>query len=309
MAGITDSVFRTICKMHGADIVVSEMISAEGIVHNSKNTNSLLFFTREEQPIGIQLFGSNVKSMVYAAQYIEETKRPDFIDINCGCPAPKVVKKNGGSALLKNPRLFTDILSNMVRAVSLPVTVKIRSGWLKYEWIDTEYAKIAQDCGASAITLHPRSKSMGFSGHSFWERITLIKKIVKIPVIGNGDIATPENGCEMIRQTGCDSIMIGRGALGFPWIFNQIKMKQKGQDIPPLSLKTKINTALLHLKEYFKKNGERRAKNDMKRHIVWYLRGIPNASLIRNKIFRSNSIDDMENLLLQLINNISARNI
>ena len=192
----------------------------------------------------------------------------------------------------------------MVKAVSLPITVKLRSGWLKNEWVDTEYAKIAEDCGASAITLHPRSKSMGFSGHSFWERITLIKETVRIPVIGNGDIITPENGCDMIELTGCDSIMIGRGALGFPWIFNQIKMKQKYQDIPPLSMKTKIEAALFHLKKFIQKNGRRRAEKEMKKHIAWYLRGIPNASQIRNRIFRSTSIDDMEYLLNQMINNL-----
>lgn len=301
MAGITDSVFRTLCKIHGADVVVSEMVSAEGIIHNSKNTNKLLFFRQEERPIGIQLFGSDVKSMVYAAQFIEETRKPDFIDINCGCPVRKVVRKNGGSALLKNPKLFSELISNMVKATSLPITVKIRSGWVKYEWVDTEFAKIAEDCGASAITLHPRSQSMGFSGHSFWERIALVKEHVKIPVIGNGDIITPKNGCDMIALTGCDSIMIGRGALGFPWIFNQIKMRLKCQDNTALPLKKKVETALYHLEEFIQVNGAERAVKEMKKHIVWYLRGSPNASQLRNNIFRSDSIDDIVCLLQSVL--------
>jgi len=211
IAGITETVFRTLCRKHGADIVLSEMVSAEGIRHNAKNTTALIRYNKEERPIGIQLFGADPEHLAYAAQYVEEHALPDFIDLNSGCPVPKVVKKNGGAALMKDPKLFKNILHHMVKAVQTPVTVKIRSGWYKHDWIDIELAKIAEGCGVAALTLHPRSKTMGFSGHSFWERIALVKQAVNIPVIGNGDITEPHHALEMLTQTGCDSVMIGRG--------------------------------------------------------------------------------------------------
>lgn len=302
LSGISETVFRTLCKNNGADIVFSEMISADGIYFNGQKNVSLLAFNKQERPIGIQLFGSNVKHITYAARYIEENYQPDFIDLNCGCSILKVVKKNGGATLLKDPKLFRDILTNLTRSVSLPVTVKLRSGWRKNEWVDTDYAKIAEECGVAAVTLHPRSKTMAFTGHALWDRITLLKTTVTIPVIGNGDITTPKDGLDMFSQTGCDSIMIGRGAYGNPWIFQQIKQLLTGKKIVPVSLEDKLQTALVHLKEYKCVYGEKRAAKEMKKHLAEYTRGMANGSTVRNTLFRAKSTGEMKDVLNRALN-------
>lgn len=300
MAGITEKVFRTICRSFGADIVVSEMVSAEGIFHNAKNTKELISFKKHERPFGVQLFGAHAGHLAYAAQYVEEHAQPDFIDLNSGCPVSKVVKRNGGSALLKDQHLFADILTQMVKAIKTPVTVKIRSGWMKGDWVDVEFAKIAEASGVSAITLHPRSKTMGFSGHSFWDRITAVKQIVNIPVIGNGDITEPHHATEMYNQTGCDSIMVGRGVYGNPWLLKQIKDVLSG-DVPSIvTLKEKFEIAMHHLDEYIKAYSNTVSAKEMKKHIAWYTRGIPGASILRNEVFRTNSTEDLKRLLREV---------
>ena len=215
---------------------------------------------------------------------------------------PKVVKKNGGAALLKDPKLFKDILTKLTKAVSLPVTVKLRSGWRKNEWVDTDYAKIAEECGVTAITLHPRSKTMAFTGHALWERIALLKKTVSIPVIGNGDIIMPQDGLNMFSQTGCDSIMIGRGAYGNPWIFQQIKQLLAGKEINLVSSEDKLQTALIHLKGYKRVYGEKRAAREMKKHLAQYTRGMENGAIVRDTIFRAKSTDEMKGALNRAFN-------
>lgn len=302
MAGITESVFRNLCKKNGADIVFSEMVSAEGIYYSGQRTLSLVTFKKQERPIGIQLFGSNAKHIAYAAQYVEEHAEPDFIDLNSGCPVPKVVKKNGGAALLKDKILFKNIITHLTKTVSLPVTVKLRSGWEKHKWVDTDYAKIAEECGVAAITLHPRSKTMAYSDHSFWERIALLKNSVNIPIIGNGDIVTPKDGIDMSSQTGCDSIMIGRGAYGNPWIFQQIKLLLAGKEISPVSSEERLQTVVLYLKEYRRVYGEERAAKEMKKHLAPYTRGMVHGAVIRNSIFRAKSTAEMEDILRQVFN-------
>ncbi len=294
MAGITDQVFRSICKEMGADVVVSEMVSAESVKYNKQGVATLAAFNESERPIGIQLFGSHPGRLAEAAQYIEQTFQPDFIDLNSGCPVPKVVKKNGGSALLKDPQLFSQILTAMVKAISIPVTVKIRSGWLKHQWVDCEIAKIAEEAGVSAIAVHPRSKTMAFTGHSFWERIARVKESVSIPVIGNGDIITPQDGKAMMEQTGCDSIMIGRSVYGNPWIFKQLKEYLKNSTITPISWSERKRVALHHFQEYRRVHGDTLAAAEMKKHVAWYAKGIPGASTFRNQVFRSQTADQIE---------------
>lgn len=293
MAGITEKVFRTICKEQGADVVISEMVSAEGLFYGARATMDLMKFNECERPIGIQLFGSDPDHMARAAAFVQKHFRPDFIDLNSGCPVPKVVKKNGGSALLQNAFLFQKILKAMKKELSIPVTVKIRSGWYKHEWVDTEFAQIAQDCGAAALTVHPRSKTMGFSGHSFWERIAEVKKKVSIPVIGNGDINTASDALRMVRETGCDSVMIGRGAYGNPWIFYQVKSAFLGKTVPPVSAQEKLDMALRHLLEFSGEYGEHCALKEMKKHIAWYIKGMPGASKCRDYIFRAQSLEEL----------------
>jgi nifR3 family TIM-barrel protein len=294
MAGVADTVFRRICRRMGADVVVSEMVSADGLHYKSENTAALMEFDESERPIGVQLFGSDPDRLAEAARFTYENVKPDFIDLNSGCPVAKVVKKNGGAALLRNPVLFGKIVSAMARAVPIPVTVKIRSGWNKYEWIDEEFARIAEDNGAAAITLHPRSQTMMFTGHSFWERIAVIKKTVNIPVIGNGDIINAETALKMINETGCDAIMIGRATFGNPWIFAEIKAALKGSDYTPPSLRERKETILGHICAYRQIHGERKAAGEMKKCAAWYIKGAPGASAARSKIFAAESSSEIE---------------
>jgi putative TIM-barrel protein, nifR3 family len=294
MAGITETVFRRICRRHGADVLMSEMVSAEGLFHGSKKTECLIHFEASERPVGIQVFGANADHIAYAAAYIEEHFRPDFIDLNSGCPVPKVVKKNGGAALLCNLPLFKKIVVKMVKAVSIPVTVKLRSGWSAHDLVDVECAKICEECGASAVILHPRTKSMGFSGHSMWERIAEVKKNVSIPVIGNGDICTPEDASEILRQTGCDSIMIGRAALGNPWIFDRVKRYLTDGTSAPVTDPERLSTVLDHIRGFCAVHGEKRALAELKKHVGWYLKGKPQAANLRNRVFRAPTISALE---------------
>jgi nifR3 family TIM-barrel protein len=300
MAGIGETVFRTLCKENGADAVVSEMVSGEGVFRGSKKTRSLIEFSESERPVGIQVFGSDPDHMAYCTAFIEEHYRPDFIDLNSGCPVPKVVSKNGGAALLRDARLFERIVSRMVKAVSTPVTVKLRSGWNQQEWVDVQFAKIAQDCGVAAVILHPRSKTMAFSGHSFWERIGCVKSSVSVPVIGNGDIGCAQDAKAMFDQTGCDSIMIGRAALGNPWIFSEIKQFLAGKTVEKPSLAVRFETITRHLHEYCEKYGDKKTVSDLKKHLSWYCKGLPGAAMLRNDIFRSASIAGLEKSITKI---------
>lgn len=297
MAGVTDTVFRGICKRMGADITVSEMVSADGLHYKSKNTASLMRFNEAERPIGVQLFGSDPERLAESARFTYEHVRPDFIDLNSGCPAPKIVRNNAGSALLKTPELFGRIINAMARAVPVPVTVKIRSGWNKHEWVDEEFARIAQDNGAAAITLHPRSQTMMFTGHSFWERIAAVKKAVSIPVIGNGDIVSAESAMKMIAETGCDAIMIGRASFGNPWIFAEIEAALKGGDYTPPSMQERKSTLLEHIRAYRQAHGERYAAGEMKKVAAWYIKGVPGASAARCRIFAASSSLEIEDVI------------
>ena len=297
LAGITDTVFRTICKKNGADCVMSEMVSAEGIFHNARNTKDLVRFNDDERPIGIQLFGADAAHLAYAAAFIEEHAHPDFIDLNCGCPVPKVVKKNGGSALMKTPELFKDIITRMVKSVSIPVTVKLRSGWDMNAFTDVAYAKIAEDCGAAAVIIHPRTKSMMFGGHSMWERIAEVKNAVSVPVIGNGDIHTPANAEAMFTQTGCDAIMIGRGAMGNPWIFSRIRQQEQTGQALPVSIAERGTTALEHIRLFVSVYGSGRVICELKKHIAWYCKGVPASGSLRNDVFHTNSIEELQTLI------------
>jgi len=298
MAGISDPVFRTLCREHGADIVVSEMVSVDGILYGADATMALMRFDDTERPLGIQLFGSDPEHFTRAAAYAAEKFRPDFFDINAGCPVHKVVRKNGGASLLRNLPLFKEIVAATVKASSIPVTVKIRSGWNKFEWVDVDFAKAAEDAGAAAVTLHPRSQTMMFGGHSFWERIAEVKKSVNIPVIGNGDITCGADAVAMKEQTGCDCLMIGRATYGNPWIFSEVKAALAGEPLHHPSSAEKLQVALRHLSLFREKYGEFFTAREMKKHIAWYIKGVPGASQQRDKIFRGTSSIELEEALL-----------
>jgi len=299
IAGISDSPSRQIARTMGADITVSELISAEGVIRKCPKTMKLAYFDSRERPIGIQLFGANPRSMAEAARIMED-RLPDFIDINFGCPARKIVEKNGGSSVLRNLKLFKTITETVTASISLPVTVKIRSGWDDDSLVFEEAGKIAEDCGVAAVTLHPRTKIQGFSGKADWSHIRRLKEKLKIPVIGNGDILAPQDAFDMFEQTGCDAVMIGRGSLGNPWIFKRIKdFRETGIMPPQPSPRDKIKMALQHFESTLEYYGLPRGIYIMRSRFAWYIRGLPEASKMRARINMLESPGEIRTLLLQ----------
>ena len=297
LAGISETIFRGICRQSGADAVVSEMVSAEGLLRNGRQTLRLCAFEEAERPVGIQLFGSDPERLADAAALVEETFHPDFIDLNSGCPVPKVVSRNGGAALLRDPVLFGRIVAKMAGAVKTPITVKLRSGWHTGEWVDEEFARIAEASGAACVFLHARSKAMRYSGEAILDRIAAVKKAVSVPVIGNGDVCTPDDALRMLGETGCDGIMIGRGAVGNPWVFAQIKAALSGVKAEAPSRAERGQALLAHIAAFRARYGERLAGKEMRKHTSWYMKGMSHATLFRDRIFRAQSTETLEQIV------------
>ena len=298
MAGICNSAFRRICKEMGCGLIYAEMVSDKAITYNNKKTIDMLYMTEEERPIVQQIFGSDKESFVVAAKYIYENMKPDIIDINMGCPVPKVaVRAQAGSALLKNPEKIYEIVKAVVEAVPIPVTVKIRSGWDHKSINAVEVAKIVEKAGASAICVHPRTRSQGYSGNADWSVIKDVKDNVSIPVIGNGDIKTPEDAKRMIDETNCDAVMIGRGVLGNPWIIKNTIDYLKGKDISSISNKQKIDMCLHHLDYLNSLKDEHLACLEIRNHIGWYLKGMKDGNIVKNNIYQTSNIRDIIDIL------------
>jgi len=297
MAGVGDAVFRQLCREHGADMVVTEMVSADGLRYNSAATRELMAFAPRERPVGIQLFGANPDYLAAATEFACREYAPDFIDLNAGCPVRKVVARNGGSSLLRDRPLFEKIVRAMVRASNVPVTVKLRSGWNGHELVDVDFARCAEQEGVAAVTLHARTRAMGFSGTADWSRIAMVKKSVAIPVIGNGDVVDGSAAQRMFAQTGCDSVMIGRGAYGNPWIFTECRTRMAEKRSVSVSKSMRCETVLEHLKRYREHYGDKRAAREMKKHVAWYIKGMPGASGLRNDIFQCNRVDDLVDIV------------
>lgn len=299
MAGVCNSAFRKIIKEMGCGLIYAEMVSDKGMIYNSQKTKDMLYFEECERPIAQQIFGSDKSTFANAAKMVEDIMHPDIIDINMGCPVPKVaIKSQAGSALLKDPEKIRDIVSSVVKTVKVPVTVKIRSGWDTNSINAVEVAKICEEAGASAITVHGRTRSQGYSGNVDLDIIKKVKENVNIPVIGNGDITSLESAKKMIEYTGCDAIMIGRGVLGNPWLIKElVTYFDTGKIIEKPSYEDKINMCFHHLEYLLKIKPEKTAVLEMRSFVAWYIKGLPNAQSVKNEVFKAKTSDELKKIL------------
>ena len=308
MAGVCNSAFRRICKEMGASLVCAEMVSDKGMIYNSKKTKDMLYFEESERPISQQIFGSDKETFTEAAKMVYEIMHPDIIDINMGCPVPKVaIRSQAGASLLKNPELIYEIVSSVVASVPVPVTVKIRSGWDAKSINAVEVAKICEKAGASAITVHPRTRSQLYSGKADLDIIKQVKENVSIPVIGNGDIVDIETAKHMLDYTKCDAIMIGRGVLGNPWLIKEIDTYLKtGKVIDKPTYEERIAMCYKHIDYLLKIKNEKVSILEMRSHIAWYIKGMPYHKEIKNLIFKAKNkeevIEILDNYLKRLYN-------
>ena len=299
MAGVCNSAFRRIIKEMGCGLVYAEMVSDKGLVYNSKKTKDMLYVSDYERPISQQIFGSDVDTFVEAAKMVYKIMKPDIIDINMGCPVPKVaVRAQAGSALLKNPAKIREIVSAVVKAVSIPVTVKIRSGWDSNSINAVEVAKICEEAGAKAICVHGRTRSQGYSGKVDLDIIKKVKESVSIPVIGNGDINSIESAIKMFEYTGVDAIMIGRGALGNPWLIKQlVTYFDTGIILDKPSYKEIIDMCRKHLNYLLELKSEKISVLEMRSHISWYIKGLPKSTEIKKELFTISDAKGIMDLL------------
>ena len=297
MAGLTDLPFRLICEKYNPGLVVTEMVSSKALFYNDSKTKELLKMDGEKRPVSAQIFGSDVESMAYSAKFV--SKIADIVDINMGCPAPKVVKNGDGSRLLLDLDKVYEIVKTVVENSSVPVTVKIRKGWDNEHIVAVDAAKAIESAGASAIAIHGRTRSEYYTGVADWDIIKRVKESVNIPVIGNGDIKSPEDAKRILEETNCDGIMIGRATLGRPWILEQIRTYLETGKVRKITSKEILETILEHIELEVKEKGEYTGIREMRKHICYYLKGLPRASNVRDTINHLESKKEVENILIE----------
>ena len=297
MAGVTDLPFRLLCKEQGAGLICTEMISAKAIYFKNKNTETLMEIDERERPVSLQLFGSDPDLMAEIARQIEP-RNFDILDINMGCPVPKVVNNGEGSALMKNPRLVHEIVSKVSNAIEKPLTIKIRKGFAEDCVNAVEIAKIAEDAGAAAVAVHGRTREQYYAGNADWDIIRKVKEAVSIPVIGNGDVDYPQKAEALVRETGCDGIMIGRAVQGNPWLFSQILHYQKtGELLPKPGMEEVKEMILRHAKMQLEYKGNYTGMREMRKHVAWYTTGMPHSASVRRMVNEVESYEQLEELV------------
>ena len=305
MAGVSESPFRRLCRRFGADVVVTEFLSAEGIRRENENTLEKLRFSDDERPIGVQIFGSDAAAMAEAARLVTDVFQPEFIDINFGCPVKKVVKRNGGSGCLKDLDLVQTIIRSVAASTYLPVTVKIRSGWNEEMRDPVAIALRCQDAGARALALHPRTRTQMYSGVAHWDEIAAVKQALEIPVIGNGDIRSAEDAVRMHRETGCDAVMIARGSFGQPWVFDQTRDLLSGRPMRPApDVETRFAIATEHARMAAAYEADPRgAAIEFRKHLGWYVKGLPGSADLRRQLHAVTSLDEVEGIFAHYLAN------